>query len=166
LLKAKATRKTFCCKLKDRTRYVKEEEFLNAVPAYTHFLVVKNLPLVVIDSPEYMFRIRKVAQRIYKITIDRIEEFFPRFYEGHQDYPGNIEIINDIIKEKMQTHLLAEELDRQAIYRSGVPLEELPETPENNLETAHPRREEGDNSDPFWSEVPVQNTATRERRIP
>ena len=74
-----------------------------------HFLVVKNLPFVIIDSLDYMFSIGKMAQRKYKIPIDRIEEFFPTDYRIDQDEPGNNPAINETIENAMQTQLLAEE---------------------------------------------------------
>jgi len=154
--KAKATRKTlisFCCKLADKVRETNDEEFINAVPQYSHFLVVKNLPFVVIDSPDYMFSIGKMAQRKYKIPIDRIEEFFPTDYRLDQDGPGNNPIINETIENAMQNQLLAEEKDEQDIIRTGYPLEELGETIENNLETVHPRRAKGDQRTTTWEEV-------------
>jgi len=160
--KAKATRKTlisFCCKLADKVRETNDEEFINAVPQYSHFLVVKNLPFVVIDSPDYMFSIGKMAQRKYKIPIDRIEEFFPTDYRLDQDGPGNNPIINETIENAMQNQLLAEEKDEQDIIRTGYPLEELGETIENNLETVHPRRTKGDQSSTTWEEVPIISTA-------
>ncbi|KAG4099919.1 hypothetical protein H8356DRAFT_906072, partial [Neocallimastix lanati (nom. inval.)] len=112
-------------KLPNKIRETNDEEFLNAVPQYSHFLVVKNLPFVIIDSPDYMFSIGKMAQRKYKIPIDRIEEFFPTDYRLNQDEPGNNPIINETIENAMQNQLLAEEKDEQDINRTGYPLEEL-----------------------------------------
>jgi len=57
-----------------------------------------------------------MAQRKYNIPIDRIEEFFPTDYQSNQDQPGNNIIVNTTIKDQMQTQLLAEEKDNQAIY--------------------------------------------------
>jgi len=163
--KAKATRKTlisFYCKLADKIRETNDEEFLNAVPQYSHFLVVKNLPFVIIDSPDYMFSIGKMAQRKYKIPIDRIEEFFPTDYRLNQDEPGNNPVINETIENAMQNQLLAEEKDKQDINRTGYPLEDLGENIENTLETSHPRRANGDQSTTTWREIPIYSTARNE----
>jgi len=163
--KAKATKNTlisFCCKLKDRITLRENDEFISAVPSYTHFLTVKNLPFIVVESPEYMFSIGKMAQRKYKIPIDRTEEFFPTDYQKDQDQPGNNSVINSTIKAKMQTQLLAEERNKQEIFRSGNTLEEMAEPIENNLETLHPRRIVGDISPTSWEETRVGSTASRE----
>jgi len=163
--KAKATRKTlisFCCKLADRIRETNNEEFLNAVPQYSHFLIVKNLPFIIIDSPDYMFSIGKMAQRKYHIPIDRIEEFFPTDYRMNQDEPGNNPIVNETIENAMQNQLLAEEKDEQDINRTGYPLEELGENIENTLETSHPRRFNGDQNPTTWQEIPINTTAHEE----
>jgi len=101
-------------------------EFISAVPQYSHFLVVKNLPFIVVDSPEYMFSIGKMAQRTYHIPIDWMEEFFPTDYRLNQDEPGNIRAINSTIEEKMQSQLLAEESDKQQLLREQIQLEDLP----------------------------------------
>jgi len=163
--KAKATRKaliSFCCKLKDRIRQTEDSEFINAVPQYSHFLVVKNLPFVVIDSPEYMFSIGKMAQRTYHIPIDRIEEFFPTDQRAVQDEPGNIRVINNTIEEKMQSQLVAEESDKQYLTRNNINLEDLPPEVENQLNTINPRRIIGDNHPTSWDEVRVHSSASQE----
>jgi len=62
----------------------------------------------------------------------------------------------------MQNQLIAEEKDEQAINRTGYTLEEIGETLENNLETSHPRRFNGDQSPTSWKETRIQTTARRE----
>ena len=103
-----------------------------------------------------------MAQRKYHIPIERIEEFFPTDYRINQDEPGNNPIINETIEKDMQNQLLAEEKDEQDINRTGYPLEELGEHIENNLETSHPRRFNGDQNPTTWQEVPINPTAYEE----
>ncbi|KAL6631177.1 hypothetical protein U3516DRAFT_656981 [Neocallimastix sp. 'constans'] len=96
-----------------------------------------------------------MAQRRYNIPIDRIEEYFPMDYRQNQDEPGNNTIINSTIEGAMQTQLIA---DDQTINRTGYSLEEIGETLENNLDTSHPRRFNGDQSPTNWNEVRIQST--------
>ncbi|KAL6636178.1 hypothetical protein U3516DRAFT_732330 [Neocallimastix sp. 'constans'] len=125
----------FVVKLVNRIHETNDEEFLNAVPQYSSFLGCQESPVC------------KMTQRKYKIPIDRIEEFFPTDYRIDQDEPGNNPAINETIENAMQTQL------------TGYPLEELSESIENNLETLHPRRFNGDQNATTWREIPINSTA-------
>ncbi|KAG4100652.1 hypothetical protein H8356DRAFT_934674, partial [Neocallimastix lanati (nom. inval.)] len=93
---------------------------IHTVLYHSHFLVIKNLPFVVVDTSEYMFSIGKMTQRIDHVPIYDIEEFFPIDYRKDQGIPGNVSVVNQTIEEQMQSQLVAEEADEHRILDEGV----------------------------------------------